>query len=179
MKTFFTVVLSLIVLLILIGIVCYAVGAREPVDHTTSVTGTIEAPPAKVFAIITDVAAGPTWRKELKSVKVLPPDNGRDHWIEDLGHGTTMNFLATRTEAPGAGGHAQRDVLLNDPRPSYGGTWTYKLSPGPTSNQTVLQITEAGFIHPPMYRFMMAHFFAMTRNLDAYMSQLQAEAKKS
>jgi hypothetical protein len=65
---------------------------------------------------------------------------------------------------------------LDDPRASYGGTWSYELSPGPSPNSTKLQITETGFIKPPIYRFMMAHIFGPTRNLDMYLKDIQAAA---
>jgi len=51
--------------------------------------------------------------------------------------------------------------------------------PGPTPGATTLHITEAGFIHPPIYRFIMAHVFGPTHNLDVYMSNIQAAATKS
>lgn len=174
MKILRLVALSLIAVIALFavaGIFAYASGSRLPVEHTISVTGTIAAPPEKVFARITDIAAAPSWRPAVKSVKILPAYDGRDHWIEDLGHGDTMTFLATRTESP-----VRRDVLLDVPSAAYGGTWTYELSPGPTSSTTTLKITEAGFIHPPIYRFMMVHLIGPTHNLDVYMKNLQAAA---
>jgi hypothetical protein len=167
---------ALIVVFAVFGIVAYADGASLPVDHSISVTGTIPASPAKVFARITTVATAPTWRPAVKSVQVLPPDNGRDHWIEDLGHGQTMTFLALRTDPPSTQGQARRDVLLDVPGAVYGGTWTYQLSPGPSPNTTTLKITETGYIHPPIYRFMMAHIFGPTHNLDEYLKNLQATA---
>jgi hypothetical protein len=90
-----------------------------------------------------------------------------------------MNFLAVRSEPVNASGEARRDVRLNEPSASYGGIWTYELSLGASPNQTKLRITETGFIHPPMYRFMMAHVFGMTRNLNQYMTDIQAAATKS
>jgi uncharacterized protein YndB with AHSA1/START domain len=171
MKTLGRILLSLVILVAVVLTIAYIDGLTLPVNHTTTVTGTIAAPPAKVFARITDIAAAPTWRHAVQSVTVLPPDNGRDHWIEDLGHGQTMTFLATRTDPP-----TRRDVLLDLPTPAYGGTWTYLLTPGPTPNTTTLSITETGFIHPPLYRFMMQHLFGMTHNLDQYLSDMRAAA---
>ena len=170
--------LTLIVLLVLVVAVCYAIGARLPVDHVITITGTVAAPPAKVFALITDVGNGASWRKSVKSVQVLPQNEGRDNWIEGLGHGNTMTFLATRTEPLTPDGHALREVLLNVKGASYGGTWTYKITPAADLTQTILQITETGFIHPPFYRFMMAHVFGMTHNLDRYMQDIQAAAAR-
>ena len=82
-------------------------------------------------------------------------------------------FLATRTDPP-----YRRDVLLDDPKASYGGTWTYELTPGPSQNTTTLKITETGFIRPPVYRFLMKHVIGMTHNLDEYMKDVQTAAKK-
>jgi len=178
MKTLGRILLALVALIVVVGIVAYADGSLLPVQHSTTVSGIVNAPPAKVFALITDVANAPTWRHALQSVQVLPQDNGRDHWIENLGHGETMNFLAVHTEPVTAVGMGRREVSLNDPSASYGGTWTYEISPGPTSAQTSLRITEAGFIKPPMYRFMMAHIFGMTRNLDQYMTDMEVATTK-
>jgi hypothetical protein len=106
-------------------------------------------------------------------VTTLQKDNGRDHWVEHLDYGQYMTFLAVRTEAP-----TRREVLLDDPKASYGGTWVYELSPGPSADTTTLQITETGFIKPPIYRFMMKHVFGPTHNLDQYMKDIQAAATK-
>jgi uncharacterized protein YndB with AHSA1/START domain len=169
MKLLVRILISIVVLLLLAVALVYIDGSTLPVDHTTTVAGTIAAPPEKVFARIVDVAGGPSWRPAVQKVTVLPSDNGRDHWIEDLGHGQTMTFLAINTVAP-----TRREVLLDVPGATYGGTWTYDVSPGTTSGTTTLRITESGFIHPPVYRFMMRHVFGMTYNLDHYIHDMQA-----
>lgn len=179
MKTLGRIVLGIVGLIVLAAVVIYVDGVMLPVDHSTTVSDVVDAPPAKVFALITNVSEGASWRKSVKSVQVLPLDQGRDHWIEDLGHGETMNFLATRTEPVDASGVGRRDVLLNQPDASYGGTWTYEISLGSSPNQTKLRITEAGFIHPPVYRFVMRHVFGMTHNLDQYMADIKAAALKN
>lgn len=163
----------ILLVLVLAGAGIYVDGAHLPYNHTVSVTGVVPAPPAKVFALITNVAKGADWRPGVKSVTVLQPDQGRDHWVEHLGYGQFMTFLALRTEPP-----MLREVKLNDPRVSYGGTWIYELSPGPASGTTTLHITEAGYIGPPVYRFAMAHVFGPTHNLDQYMKDIQAAAAK-
>ena len=173
------IVLAILALLIVAVAVVFILGALQPLNHTTSVAGTIDAPPAKVFAIITDVAEGPRWRHQVKSVQLLPPEEGREKWVETLDHDQKMAFLATKTVPPSPDGHALREVRLNDPDASYGGTWTYAIAPGPTPTTTVLTITETGFIKPWIYRFMMVHVFGMTRNLDEYMHDLQAATQTS
>jgi ribosome-associated toxin RatA of RatAB toxin-antitoxin module len=162
-----------VVILLIAGVIVYADGARLPVNHTVSVTGVVPAPPDKVFTLITNVARGADWRPAVKSVTILKQDQGRDHWVEHLDYGQFMTFLAVHTEAP-----TRRDVLLDDPKASYGGTWTYELAPGPSAASTTLRITETGFIKPPLYRFIMAHVFGPTHNLDQYMKDIQTAAAK-
>jgi hypothetical protein len=164
---------AILLLLVLAGIAIYADGARMPVDHSVSVTGIVPAPQDKVFALIANVAHGADWRPAIKSVSTLAPDHGRDHWVEHLAHGQYMTFLATATDPPN-----RREVKLDDPKASYGGTWVYVLSPGPTPSTTTLHITETGFINPPLYRFMMTRIFGPTRNLDEYMKDIQTAAAK-
>jgi hypothetical protein len=162
-----------LLVLLLAGVIIYADGAHLPYDHSVSVTGVVAAPQDKVFALIANVASGANWRPEIKSVNTLKPDHGRDHWVEHLPHGQYMTFLAVRSDAPN-----RREVQLDEPRASYGGTWTYELSPGPSPTSTTLRITETGFIKPPVLRFVMTHLFRPTRNLDAYMKDIQAAAPK-
>jgi hypothetical protein len=159
----------ILLVLILAGVAIYADGARLPYDHSVSVTGIVNEPQDKVFARIANVANEPQWRPEIKSVNPLQPDHGRDHWVEHLAHGRYMTFLALRSDAPN-----RRDVQLDEPHASYGGTWAYELSPGPSPDSTTLHITETGFIKPPIYRFVMAHILGPKHNLDAYMKDIQA-----
>jgi uncharacterized protein YndB with AHSA1/START domain len=166
-------IFALIVLILLLaGGIVYADGTHLPVNHTVSVTGVVAAPPEKVFTLITNVAKGSDWRPAVKSVTLLQPDQGRDHWVEHLDHGQFMTFLAVRTDPP-----TRREVLLDEPHASYGGTWIYELSPGPALGTTTLKITETGFIRPPLYRFIMAHVFGPTHNLDQYMKDIQSAAR--
>jgi len=171
MRTLGRIVLGFVALIAVVIAIAYIDGLTLPVNHVTTVTGTVAAPPAKVFALITNISAAPTWRHAVQSVTVLSPDNGRDHWTEHLAHNQTMTFLATRTEAP-----TRRDVLLDLPTPAYGGTWTYLLTPGPTPDTTTLTITETGFIHPPLYRFLMHHVIGLTYNLNQYLADARAAA---
>jgi hypothetical protein len=169
MKTFGVILL----LLVLAGGIVYADGARLPYNHSVSVIGVVPAPQEKVFALITNVAHDSDWRPAVKSVTILSTNKDPDHWVEYLDHGQFMTFLAIRTDPP-----MRRDVQLDDPHASYGGTWTYELSPGPAPATTTLRITETGFIKPPIYRFVMAHLMGPTRNLDQYMKDIQAAAAK-
>jgi hypothetical protein len=177
MKTLLRIVLSVIGVIALVVLVAFAIGATLPVEHSVSITGTVAAPPAKVFALITDVANSPKWRPQVKTVEVLPKDNSRDQWVEDYGSGQTMKFLAITTAPVGPNGSAVRKVKTDGK--DFGGSWTYELSPGPTANSTTLKITENGYINSAFFRFVMAYISGPTKNLDDYMKALQAAAPKS
>jgi len=177
MKILLRIALSVLGVVAFVALGAFALGATMPIDHSVSVTGEVDAPPAKVFAIITNISAGATWRPEVKSVEVLPKDNARDAWVEDMGNGVKMKFLAITTVPPDATGHGVRKVKLDDA--SYGGTWTYELSPGASPDTTNLKITEDGYINPPIYRFMMKYVFGPTKNLEDYMRHIQAASIKS
>ena len=176
MKILLRIVLSVIGLVVFVALGAFALGAITPVDHSISITGEVAAPPAKVFALIADISAAPTWRPEVQTVEVLPTDNARDSWVEDLGHGVRRKFLAITTAPPDETGHAVRKIKFDDA--SNGGTWTYELSPGPSPRTTTLKITEDGYINPPIYRFMMKYILGPTKNLDDYMKYIQAAALK-
>ena len=124
MKTLLRIILWFVALLVIAGVIVYADGSSLPVNHSISVLGIIPAPPARTFDIIGDVANGATWRSEIKSVTILPPDNGMDHWVEDLGDGEKMVFSATEIDTADPHGHLVRKVKL-DGDPRFGGTWTY------------------------------------------------------
>ena len=166
----------ILLVLVFAAVLVYADGARLPVNHSVSVTGVVPAPPDKVFARIADVANGAAWRPEVKSVTVLAPvpgPNGRRPLGRISRPWPDHDLPRHPQEAP-----TRRDVQLDVPNGSYGGTWTYELSPGPAPATTTLRITETGFIHPPLYRFMMVHVFGPTRNLNQYMTDIQAAAGK-
>jgi hypothetical protein len=168
MKIVLRILLGLFTLAIAVFAVAYLDGVTLPVNHSTTVTGTVNAAPAMVFAKLADVANGPSFRPEVKSVKVLDATPGHERWIEDLGRRQTMSFQVVKNTPP-----TRRDVKLVDPKAAYGGAWVYELTPGPTPGTTTLTITEIGFIHPPVYRFVMQHVIGMQYNLNIYLKDMQ------
>src|SRR5687768_9657483 len=61
------------------------IGYVLPTDHLATRAVQLEVPPSEVVAAITDVGAYPTWRKDVDSVEVLPPVEGRPSWRERSG----------------------------------------------------------------------------------------------
>ena len=59
MRTLRRIFLGLVIVIAVVLAIAYVDGLTLPVNHVATVSGTVAAPPAKVFALITNVAAGP------------------------------------------------------------------------------------------------------------------------
>src|SRR5262249_44043495 len=61
---------------VVIVFIILAVGAMLPAKHVARRTVLLHRAPEAVWAIITDFAAGPSWRPDLRGVELLPPREG-------------------------------------------------------------------------------------------------------
>lgn len=141
------------------------VGALLPVAHTAARRIRLAMPPAAVWALLTDVAAMPQWR-ELQSVELLPPRDGKRCWREVSGFGP-IDLMALEEEPP----HrlVTRIVTENSP---FGGTWTFVLAP--QGDGTELTITEHGEVYNPLFRVLSRFVFGHTATIDAHLRALAA-----
>jgi len=69
------VVVALIVLIVMIG-------SLLPRDHVATVSAAVAAPPAKVWAAITQPDSFTSWRSDLTRVEVLPSLQNQTSWRE-------------------------------------------------------------------------------------------------
>src|SRR5256885_16555222 len=74
-------------------VVIALIGWSLPVRHQASVARTYHASPTTLFGLITDVAAFPTWREDVKKVETLPDENGRRRWRETTKNGPPITFV--------------------------------------------------------------------------------------
>src|SRR4051812_17001587 len=119
MKWTLLIVGSLIGLIVLVAIV----GALLPRDHVASMTTTIPAPPDMVWAALTDVAAYPTWRSDVRKVEVL--STSPLSWREHTKQGDMT--LATEVFEP-----PRRMVgRIQDKGMPFGGAWEYQVTAAP------------------------------------------------
>jgi uncharacterized protein YndB with AHSA1/START domain len=123
------------------------VGWSLPVRHQATLERSFRATPAQLFDLITNVAAFPSWRKDVKGVEVLPEENGHRRWIEATKQGAPITYLVERLEP---------DRLLvariaNTDLP-FGGSWTYEVVPK-GDGVTALRLTENGEVYNPIFRF--------------------------
>ena len=145
-------------------IVVAAVGWMLPVRHRASVERTYRASPAALFSLITDVAAFPSWRRELLGVDVLTEEDGHPRWRERTKSGTPITLVLER---------AIPDLLvvgrIADANLPFGGGWTYELMPA-SNGATTLRITEDGEVYNPIFRFVSRFVMGHDATIKQYLS---------
>jgi uncharacterized protein YndB with AHSA1/START domain len=152
------VVVALIVLVVVIG-------SLLPRDHVATVSARIAAPPAKVWAAITEPDSFTAWRSDLTRVDVLPSNAGGVSWREHSKNGA-MTMVMENVEPPRR--MATRIVDENLP---FGGRWEFDLSPDGADASRVT-ITERGWVSNPLFRFVSRFVMGHTATLDAYLRAL-------
>lgn len=153
-------------LLILVGIVV-GVGAALPVSHTATVSAEVPAPPAEVWALITDVERFPEWRRGVTAVHRLEARQGRPVWREESAHGL-LTFGVEEWDPP----HLLVTRILDEDLP-FGGRWTYEISPDGEGAR--LRITEAGEVYNPLFRFMSRFVFGHESSIRDYLLDVERE----
>jgi uncharacterized protein YndB with AHSA1/START domain len=152
------------------------VGALLPREHVATRTATFRQPPEKLFAAARDFAAFPTWRPDVKSVELLPPEGGVVGFREVSRHGPVT--YRVKEERVG-----ERLVLeIADEHLPYGGTWTYEFTPagraaagemsGGRAVGGSVRITERGFVKPALFRFLARFVFGYTATMEGYLRAL-------
>jgi uncharacterized protein YndB with AHSA1/START domain len=142
------------------------IGVFMPVAHRASRTVNIEAPPERVFAVLTDVERYPEWRPDVKQVSRLADAGGAMRWQETGAQGT-IPYRVIEQAPP-----ARWVVRIDDPSLPYGGSWTYELRVESTG--TSLTITEDGEVYHPIFRFLSRTVFSTTDTIEAYQDALRA-----
>jgi uncharacterized protein YndB with AHSA1/START domain len=146
-------------------------GWSLPRDHIAARTACIRQPPDAVFAAISDVASGPSWRKTLSKVEMLPAVDGRTRFREFSGsEGITMEIAEVAQPT-------RMVTRIADPDQPFGGTWTFELTPEDAG--TRLTITERGEVYNPIFRALARFVFGHTSTIDDYLRALGSKFGES
>ena len=150
--------------LIAVGVIIFAIGATLPVEHTASRQILLRQPAPKVFALINDPSAFPTWRTKVDKVEILPDQNGHRVYRETGGDGAIL--YEVESVVPD-----QRLVTrIADKSLPFGGKWTYELIPD--GDSTVLRITEDGEVYNPAFRFVSRFVMGHHSTIDRYLADV-------
>ncbi len=147
--------------------VIWAIGASLPKEHVATRKARFAQAPETIWAAITEVDAFTTWRKDVKSVKRLPAENGKPGWVETMDMGEIPLRVEEFTPP------SRLVTRIADPNLPFGGTWTFEIEPA--EGGAILRITEAGEVRPAMFRFMARYIFGHTATMEAYLKHLGAK----
>jgi uncharacterized protein YndB with AHSA1/START domain len=157
-------ILVVLGVLIAVGIIATLIGMALPQGHVASRTVKLSAPPERVWTMVSDVAAHPTWRPDVKSVEILSGAGAPLSWRE-VGKQGTVTYSAVESVAP------KRFVgRIADRNLPYGGQWEYDIAPNGSGSS--LTITERGEVYNPMFRFMARFVFGYTATIEGYLRAL-------
>jgi len=150
-------------LALLVGLIAL-VGAFVPRDHRATCRVRLSAEPARVYALLTDFEAYPSWRPEVESVGRLEPVDGKPAFVERTRQGP-MPYSVESSEP-------ERRLVLRilDEDLPFGGTWTFELAR--EDDATLLSVTEDGFIRNPLFRALARFVFGYHATLEAYLTHL-------
>jgi hypothetical protein len=149
------------VLVLIVGAVAL-IGYTLPQNHTASRSAEFSPAPDSVWAIVTDVARYPSWRKDVESVEIIPGQ--ALSWREIVGRGR-MTYEATVFEKPS---HFVSHIA--DKGLPFGGSWDYRIEPSGTGSK--LTITENGEVYNPIFRFVSRFVMGHATTIDKYLAAL-------
>ena len=148
--------------LILLGAIVALIGAMLPRDHHATRQARFRQKPEAIYFIL----AGPVdWRSDIKAFGSLPDRDGRKQWWEQDSHGHKVAYELVEDQMP-----SRRVTRIAEKNLRFGGTWTIEISP--TSEGSVVRITEDGEIYNVIFRFVARFFFGYTSSIKGYLRDL-------
>ncbi len=162
-----TLIVGAVAVLILFAAAVWIVGLLLPVRHVSARSAVYRQPPDAVWALISVPQAYPAWRKDVRTVEMLPPVEGRLQWRE-VGGERPLTFEVVTMEVP-----RRLVTRIADTGLPFGGGWTFSLVPD--GNGCRLSIRENGEIYNPVFRFVARFFIGYHRTLEAYLKAVGAK----
>jgi hypothetical protein len=152
---------------VLVGsiVVVAIVGSLLPRDHVAAMSARIASAPEGIWAVLTDPAAFPSWRRDVKTVEVLPADLAGPSWREHSSNGA-ITYVAEVLEPP-----RRMIARIADTGLAFGGSWEYRIEPVSAAESKVT-IIERGSVYNPIFRFVSRFLMGQTATIDAYLRAL-------
>src|SRR5262249_21837010 len=132
MKWFARILLA--VALIIVALVVVAFASPALTKHIRTIT--LKETPEAIFTVLADVQKMPEWNRNLATVEMLPPADGKETTRQTFKNGMKMTIVTTESLSPT---HLVRAMQANDGAP-FIGTWTYEIAP--VENGSKVTLTE-------------------------------------
>jgi uncharacterized protein YndB with AHSA1/START domain len=152
------VIVALVLLIVMIG-------SLLPRDHVATVSARISAPPATVWALITQPESFTSWRSDLTRVEMLASTPSGASWREHSRNGA-MTMVIESAESP-----RRMVTRIVDQNLPFGGRWEYDIVPDGADASRVT-VTERGWVSNPIFRFVSRFVMGHTATLNAYLRAL-------
>ena len=157
--------IALLAILVLIGVLVLGIGSMLPKEHHVTRRAHINRSPSEIWEVVTDFAGQPEWRMDVRSVKRLPDQNGRQVWQETDKRGRPWMIETVESVAPRR--LVRRIANVNS---VFGGTWTYEI--GEYGEVTAMTVTEDGEVYNPVVRFMSRFLVGHSATIEQYLRAL-------
>mgnify|MGYP002789615019 CR=1 FL=1 len=163
-----------VLLILACGVVGFVIavgvaGLFLPATRSTTGTREIAAPAGRVWTLLTDFRAQPSWRQEIATVEVLDSEPGRERWIERPRRGPAIHFRTERQQAP-----FEWIVAFDGPAT---GQWTGRLEELPDGRVRV-QVKEVATVSNPWMRVLARLAFDPQAFVDRYLADLARAAER-
>jgi uncharacterized protein YndB with AHSA1/START domain len=157
---------ALAVLVVLVIVVPWTVGAMMDREHVGHGAMVVAAPIDEVWETISDFDKMSQWAPNFESVRRGSDIKGLPSF-EVSGDEYSLTFIITEVVPP-----KRLVAKLEDHAQNHGGEWTYELATVPGGTQ--ITITERGWTEPAYFRFMLwlfGHDTTIRRYLEALRQQ--------
>jgi uncharacterized protein YndB with AHSA1/START domain len=162
---------TLIILLALIFGGLWFYGQRLPREHTIKSTIVLTAPVDTVFNVMRRIGNQAAWWSDVRSVRALTTRR-KETWEQNMVAGGLVTLEVSAVTPPNrlittivAGDGEVADEM------KWGGKWKFYVFAGPSGTQ--VEITEEGWVDPPLYRVFMK-VRGETRTIDSFLTSLGA-----
>lgn len=160
---------TLIIVVALIALTVI-IGYLMPVRYEGQTVVEFEGNAQQVWEALQDVEAHPVTGKMMKSVEVLPSEDGRPVWAEDIGHGEVITVRTTEHEPPR---HMVRE--MSSATVNMKSRWEYAIETAGEGCRVTLSGTtdiEIGTWHTPIFRVMMVVGGGVKKGLDTQLKMV-------
>jgi hypothetical protein len=155
--------------LVAIIVLMIVIGAFLPKGHVATVRAKFNEPADKIWHIVADFAAWPSWNPSAKKMERLPDRDGHPVWLM-IGKDGRLPTEVMESRAPGPTQSGRLVTRFADPSLPFSGSWTMSFEPA--ADGSTLTITEDGEVRNLLFRFMSRFVFGHTGTLEAFLTSL-------
>jgi uncharacterized protein YndB with AHSA1/START domain len=142
-----------------------------PTEHVSSRTATLDATPATVYSLLSNVEQYAAWRTGIERVEVLE-DDGAGLRFREYREGGAITYRVEIAEL-----NSQLRIQIDDDAVPFEGSWTFDLTE--TNVGTDLTILEAGHAYGEVFRLASMIGFAIPGTKEEFLDDLRSALRRA